>query len=130
MSPGKLGLEEQKLEFINEELKTWMVLMDKLYGVEKAISPKQEAVSLTPDSHPDKPGWLSNLGTSVQSRFERLGDVKDLESAISFQQAAIHLTPDGHPDRPGRLNRLGRQFHSTKQRLTLLQMVTLTNLAS
>ncbi|KIM20452.1 hypothetical protein M408DRAFT_82008 [Serendipita vermifera MAFF 305830] len=91
--------------------------MDKLYGVEKAISPKQEAVSLTPDSHPDKPGWLSNLGTSVQSRFERLGDVKDLESAISFQQAAIHLTPDGHPDRPGRLNRLGRSVLSRFEHL-------------
>ena len=51
--------------------------------MEDAISNQQKAVELTPDGHPDKPSRLSNLGSALQRRFERLGSLADMEDAIS-----------------------------------------------
>ena len=68
---------------------------------------KQQAIRLTLDSHPDKPWYLNNLGSSFQSRFGRLGDLADVDEAIKAQQQAVRLAPDGHSDKPGRLNNLG-----------------------
>ncbi|KAJ7833961.1 hypothetical protein B0H14DRAFT_2324833, partial [Mycena olivaceomarginata] len=67
------------------------------------ISKKKDAVLLTPDGHPDKPGRLNNLGNSLLARFERLGDLGDLVESISKYKDAVYLTPDGHPDRPSHL---------------------------
>jgi hypothetical protein len=62
---------------------------------------------LQPDSHPDKPSLLNNLGNSFQSRFERLGSLTDLEDAIRNKQKAVELTPNSHPDKPDWLHDLG-----------------------
>ncbi|KIM28570.1 hypothetical protein M408DRAFT_69393 [Serendipita vermifera MAFF 305830] len=85
--------------------------------INEAISLQKAAVDLTPDSQPDKPALLNNLGAAVQTRFQRLGDVMDLENAISFKQAAVDLTPDGHPNKPNRLNNLGAAVQIRFQRL-------------
>ena len=60
----------------------------------------REAVDITPDGHPRKPGLLQDLGDFLFTRFECLGQLNDLEDAISRQREAVDLTPDGHPDRP------------------------------
>ncbi|KAG8814365.1 hypothetical protein FRC19_001801, partial [Serendipita sp. 401] len=75
-----------------------------------AIARHQAAVNLTPDGHPDKPSQLSNLGTSLLTRFKRLGNLDDLDSAIARHQAAVNLTPDGHPDKPRWLSNLGNSL--------------------
>ncbi|KIM20627.1 hypothetical protein M408DRAFT_81702 [Serendipita vermifera MAFF 305830] len=69
------------------------------------------------DGHPNKPTLLINLGSAIETRFDRLGDVKDLEKAISLKQAAVDFTPDGHPDKPARLNNLGGAVQTRFQRL-------------
>ncbi|KAI9573093.1 hypothetical protein HD554DRAFT_2013817, partial [Boletus coccyginus] len=51
--------------------------------LEDAISALRDAVELIPHGHSDKPGHFNNLGNSILSRFERLGELSDLEGAIS-----------------------------------------------
>jgi hypothetical protein len=75
------------------------------------------AVHLTPDGHPNKPGRLNNLGISLLTRFERLGNMEDIDGAIGQQQAAVHLTPDGHPNKPKYLNNLGNSLFTRFGRL-------------
>ena len=78
--------------------------------LEEAITVSWDAVDLTPDGHPDKPGCLNNLGNSFRTRFERLGESSDLEEAISWQRNAVDLAPDGHPGKSAVLNNLGNSF--------------------
>ncbi|KAF8436638.1 CHAT domain-containing protein [Boletus edulis BED1] len=104
--------------------------LGELRDLEDAISTYRDAVHLTPDGHPDKPGRLNNLGhsfiarfempfrhTGMPARFERLGELRDLEDAISTYRDAVHLTPDGHPDKPSRLSNLGLSFVTCFKRL-------------
>ena len=85
--------------------------------IEKAISSLEDAVRLTPDGHADKPIRLSNLGISLLTRFECLGEIGDIERAISNLQDAVELTPDGHADRPTRLSNLGLSMRARFERL-------------
>ncbi|KAF8552352.1 hypothetical protein OG21DRAFT_1416340 [Imleria badia] len=68
----------------------------------------RDAIDLTPHGHPDEPSHLRNLGNSLFSRFERLGELSDLEDAISRFRDAIGLISHGHPEEPTYLNNLGR----------------------
>ncbi|KAH8810253.1 CHAT domain-containing protein [Flagelloscypha sp. PMI_526] len=79
----------------------------RVEDIDTAVENLRRAVELTPNSHPDKPGRLSNLGSSHLARFDRLGEVADIEKAIESQLSAVELTPKGHPDRPGVLTNLG-----------------------
>jgi hypothetical protein len=53
---------------------------------------------------------LNNLGNSLLSRFERLGDLGDMNKSVLMFEHAVQLTPDGHPDKPSRLNNLGNSL--------------------
>ncbi|KAG9118911.1 hypothetical protein FRC07_006328 [Ceratobasidium sp. 392] len=75
--------------------------------MDNAIACHTQAVDLTPDGHPDKPGFLNNLGSLWQRRFERLGELTDVDNAIACQTHAVGLTPDGHSDKPVCLTNLG-----------------------
>ncbi|KAI0026417.1 CHAT domain-containing protein, partial [Vararia minispora EC-137] len=88
--------------------------LGSLDDLESAIVVKREAVDLTPDGHPDKPGYLNNLGNALEARFDRLDD---LESAIVVKRKAVDLTPDGHPDKPKCLNSLGKALKTRFDRL-------------
>ena len=61
--------------------------------------PCQAAVDATPADHPNRARYLSNLGSALQTRFERTGALADLDAAIEAGQAAVDATPAGHPDR-------------------------------
>lgn len=50
----------------------------EMNDLEEVISRQRDAVGLTPDGHPDKPGRLSDLGHSFWARFECLGKLRDL----------------------------------------------------
>ncbi|KAJ7084120.1 CHAT domain-containing protein [Mycena epipterygia] len=78
---------------------------------------KEDAVQLTPDGYCDKPGRLSNLGSSLLGRFEQLGDLSDLNKSIMMNKEAVQLTPDGHPDKPAMLNNLGSSLLGRFERL-------------
>ncbi|KAF9529672.1 hypothetical protein CPB83DRAFT_246880 [Crepidotus variabilis] len=62
---------------------------------------------------------MIHLASSLQSRFERVGDLADLDSAIEHQQKAVSLTDD-HPDIPklqamSMTNHLGSLFQDRFQ---------------
>ena len=61
----------------------------------------------TPADHPDRAGRLSNLGTALQTRFERTGATADLDAAIDRLPEAVDATPADHPDRGMYLSNLG-----------------------
>ena len=64
-------------------------------------------MAATPADHPDRAGWLSNLGGALQARFERAGDRADLDEAIDAGRQAVAASPADHPDRAGCLSNLG-----------------------
>ncbi len=88
----------------------------ELEDLEQAIQLKQQAVTLTPDGHADKPTHLNNLGNALQRRFERSGELEDLEQAIQVNQQAVNLTPNGHADKPTHLNNLGNALQRRFER--------------
>ena len=65
------------------------------------------AVALTPADHPDLSGHLSDLGLSLRTRFERIGNDADLDAAIDAGRRAVNLTPPGNPNLAPYLSRLG-----------------------
>ncbi|KAH6881201.1 CHAT domain-containing protein [Coprinopsis sp. MPI-PUGE-AT-0042] len=81
-----------------------------LVTITEAIAVLYSAVQLTPESHADLPGRLTNLGISFRRRFEHTGDVSDMAEAISVQHKAVQLTSEGHADLPACLNNLGTSF--------------------
>jgi tetratricopeptide (TPR) repeat protein len=86
---------------------------------EEAVNSARRAVKLTPDNHPDRAGRLNNLGTMLQSRYERLSDRGDLEEAITATWQAVKSTPNNHPNRAILLYNLGtkllRQYTLTRE---------------
>ncbi|KAJ7435191.1 TPR-like protein [Mycena latifolia] len=88
-----------------------------LRDINRSVEMLKDAVRLTPDGHPDKPGRLNNLGHSLSRHFEQLGDLSDLNKAIMMFKDAVQLTPDGHPDKPRRLSNLGNSLLGRFDRL-------------
>ena len=55
----------------------------------RAIMTKEQTVASTPDDHPNRAMYLNNLGTTLHSRFERTGSMKDLDQAITRKEQAV-----------------------------------------
>ena len=85
--------------------------------LEQAISKQADAINLTPDDHPDKPGRLNSLGNTLFTRFVHSGNLSDLDRAISRHSNSVDLTPDGHSDKPRRLNNLADSLIARFERL-------------
>ncbi|EXA51107.1 hypothetical protein FOVG_03579 [Fusarium oxysporum f. sp. pisi HDV247] len=62
---------------------------------EEAIELAKEALTLTPDGHPDQAKWLNNLATHLIEKFDRSWDLKDLQDAINAASQAADPTPNG-----------------------------------
>jgi tetratricopeptide (TPR) repeat protein len=75
-----------------------------------------QAISVTPDDHPDLAAMLNNLGNHLGRRYERTGAMDDLEEAIRVARQAISVTPDDHPDLATWLHNLGTQLDSRYKR--------------
>ncbi|KAG8754426.1 hypothetical protein FRC14_005090 [Serendipita sp. 396] len=85
--------------------------------ISNVIARQQEAVNLAEDDCPDKASLLNELGNSLVTRFERLGNLDDIDHAIENHQEAVNITPDNHSDKPDFLNDLGTSLFSRFQRL-------------
>ena len=72
--------------------------------LEEAIRMGQEAVTITPKDHPDRAGFLNNLGSHFSDRYSRTGAIADLEKAIRMGQETVTITLKDHPDRAVYLN--------------------------
>ncbi|KAF4448532.1 hypothetical protein F53441_8069 [Fusarium austroafricanum] len=74
--------------------------------INKAIDWAKKDIDLANDSDPSHTQGSNNLGVFLDSRYERIGETKDLE-AIETAKQAIELTPDDKQNLAGRLNNLG-----------------------
>jgi hypothetical protein len=90
----------------------WFEHLGVIADLDKAITAQQQATRFASGDHSQKPGYLSNLGTSFLHQFECLGEVVGLDEAITVQQQAVRLTPDGHHDKAAHLNNLGKSFRA------------------
>ena len=77
----------------------------------------RDALTLTPLGHPDKPDGLNNLASCLRTRFECIGELKDLEEAVSSHKDALELIPDGRPTKPDFLNNLANSLVTRFHRL-------------
>ncbi|GJN78762.1 hypothetical protein PLIIFM63780_002271 [Purpureocillium lilacinum] len=84
--------------------------------LEEAITLTRQAVDATPADHPNRAGILNNLGSKLQSLYERTGEMADLEEAITVARQAVDATPADHPDRAGWLNNFGNNLESRYRR--------------
>ncbi|KAJ7469111.1 TPR-like protein [Mycena latifolia] len=82
-------------------------------GLNKAVGAYADAVRDDPMSAM----YLSNLGSALCQRFQRLGDVVDINQARDLCATAVRMTPDGHRDMVFRLNNLGNSLSQRFERL-------------
>jgi len=78
-------------------------------------------VEATPEDHPGRGGWLSDLGNHLSRQYERTGNLQDLEAAIGLSEEAVEATPGDHPDRAVLLSSLGNGLSSRYRRTGNLQ---------
>ena len=59
-----------------------MHITGEMADLEEAIRVAKQAVDSTPHDHPDQAARLNSLGNMLESRYKRMGEIKDLEEAI------------------------------------------------
>ncbi|PVF91415.1 hypothetical protein CPB86DRAFT_337782, partial [Serendipita vermifera] len=89
----------------------------KLEDLEQALSRYRAIIEVIPESDPNVPDTLNNLGVCLLSRFEQIGNLDDLDGAVERHQAAISLTPNNDEDKPSRLSNLANALCARFERL-------------
>jgi hypothetical protein len=64
-------------------------------------------VGATPSNHPDRAGYLSNLGSILSSKFKYTKDLDDLYRATLWAKQALDAFPLDHPSRASTMRNLG-----------------------
>ncbi|KAG1765047.1 CHAT domain-containing protein [Suillus placidus] len=97
----------------------WCLRIDDPHALDEVISLHYDALGYYNTGHPCRGQLLGNLGVSLQTRFERRGNVEDLDQdldqAIAFQREVLALHPVGHTDRFMSLNILASQLSTRFQ---------------
>ena len=57
-----------------------------MQDLENAIRVGREAVKATPEDHPDRAGYLNNLGVRLRDRYSRTGARADLENVTTVME--------------------------------------------
>ena len=70
--------------------------------LQNVITLLREAVDATPPGHPQRPRYLTSLGSALRTRYERLGQLADLDQVITVGRELVAAIPAGQPGRPGR----------------------------
>ena len=100
-------------EGAEKSAKLALVLLDRFHclgelsDLDQSILKQREAIQLTSDCHPAKPGYLSKLSDSLLDRFQFVSELDDLEQSISMVKQALQLIADDHPEKPHYLSILG-----------------------
>jgi tetratricopeptide (TPR) repeat protein len=108
---------------LGNALRTRFLWYGELKDIDRAIIEHHRCVDLVRDRHttpsgtPIRPLYLSNLGISLQTRFEKTEHLIDIDNAVTFAQRAVKQTPDMHADKPVRLSNLGASLRSRFKKL-------------
>ena len=83
-----------------------------LNDVSEAVMTFREIVSRTPtpNTDPNLPRYLSNLGESLRRRFQQCQAREDLSEAISSFERALEISSDSDENRPAFFTNLGLSF--------------------
>jgi CHAT domain-containing protein len=79
-------------------------------GLERAIAVQEEAVALTPTGHPDRPGYLNDLGDIYRLSHERSGEYEPLQCATKSLEEAVYLISLDDSRHSRCLNSLGNVY--------------------
>ncbi|KAG2337380.1 hypothetical protein BDR05DRAFT_993055 [Suillus weaverae] len=93
----------------------WCLRIDDPHALDEVISLHYDALGYYNTGHACRGQLLGNLGVSLQTRFERRGNIEDLDQAIAFQREVLALHPVGHTDRFMSLNILASQLSTRFQ---------------
>ena len=78
----------------------------------QAIKGYKEAAACLAEDDPRLGGFLSDIASGHEARYEKFGLLGDLQEVNTTMQKVVAMTPDGHADLPRRLNNLGISFSS------------------
>ncbi|KAJ7639626.1 CHAT domain-containing protein [Mycena polygramma] len=84
-------------------------------NLEEEIEHARASLALYPPPHPNSGTFLNNLAVVLQTRFGKLGDLKDLDEAIGLQREGLVLS---HPHHSVALNNLGWAMETRFNRLS------------
>jgi tetratricopeptide (TPR) repeat protein len=82
-----------------------------------ALSRVREALHSHPPGDPDGAEFLTDLGDSLRTHLDQLGDPDALAKGIELFREALSLRPPGHPNRSDLLNNLGTLLQLRFQQL-------------
>jgi hypothetical protein len=91
-------------------------LLERLHHVDdpaalnRAIDLLHRTLAAIPADHPDRAGYLSELGGALQSRFEHSGDLADIDEAIAAGRKAVAARPIYPHDWLASLSNLGYEL--------------------
>jgi hypothetical protein len=74
------------------------------------------AIDAVAADHPDRPGYLLNLGNARHAMSQVTGLASDLDTAINALRAGVRATPPGHPVRLSLLGNLGDSLRERYER--------------
>ncbi|MFJ6722559.1 CHAT domain-containing protein [Streptomyces sp. NPDC091259] len=75
-----------------------------------AVTLLRDALSLTPEGHPERAGCLSLLSGTLRARFTRTGDPRDLTDSVKNGRLAIEGVAASHYQRPDLLSDFARSL--------------------
>ncbi|MFE7628928.1 CHAT domain-containing protein [Kocuria sp. NPDC057446] len=89
---------------------------EQMNDLSEAVEVGRQAVALISQDHPNRAGYLSNLGLILRTRFEHTGQSADLEEAIEVGRQAVATTPKSQPKRHMYLSNLQLALRSQFER--------------
>ena len=91
--------------------------------LDETINYYREALVLCPLGHQHHSMSVSNLASSLQTRYEASGQMEDLKAAITYNREALTLRPPGHPDRVMSLNNLANTIRSSHHKFSMEDVI-------
>jgi tetratricopeptide (TPR) repeat protein len=71
----------------------------ELADIDAAVAAGRVAVAEALAGDPDRPLYLSGLGTELRARFDRTGDAADLDAAVAAHRESVESAAADNPDR-------------------------------
>lgn len=88
-----------------------------LTTLQEMITTLEQMLEIFTPGHPGLPTIMSDLGTLLQMRYDRLEVLADIDRAIKLGEGALVVTPLCSPDRATMMYHLGQRYHIRFERM-------------